>query len=610
MKGKIKSVLIVVFLAAVMLCAAVGFTACNLIDNMLNSFNSAKVNGIADSIALAMLGNNAFNWNVFSVDPKGSFGYEKNGEYSWYEYSPVDEKEIAEAYDSFKSLYDEIKKINVSRLGRKDAITYRSLDSMLYTYTSYYGSRYAKDFELIGGSYIGAEGGYVADFASSVENFVFRRESDMQDLLEITQSTKEAFSTYADYAADRIEAGYPLYDHTLNEMQDYLNDILDQGEGYYLYDVLKNKINAVDFLSAAKKAEYISAFEAAIKDGFIDGARLLCEGLEQYKGNVVVTDKSYLAAYGEAGRAYYQWKFEQITGIKNADIDDVYDEMSEYVEDFKTLKNSVVEYAETLKESQPEISDDFNAYLAGEKSFASMQTPEDIMLFLTEASKKIVPDLKTMPDIDFKYMDETVAGRTSTMAYYLKSPLDSKNAPEHITLNPNYLNDDYSVLFTTMAHEGYPGHLYAHVKAKESDLSLLSLVDTCQAFSEGWAVYASVAILGTLAVSTQDEAVSLYCQYYLYNIASSYMESALEDILFNYYGYGVSDFDDESVEEGAVRSAIEWYMENPAAYISYGYGIYYLYKLHVNAGSALAEKYDEVALNGALLAEEIGRAHV
>ena len=82
---------------------------------------------------------------------------------------------------------------------------------------------------------------------------------------------------------------------------------------------------------------------------------------------------------------------------------------------------------------------------------------------------------------------------SNAVAYYMKSALDNTGS-EYITLNPVKLGSSTSNdVLGTLAHEGYPGHLYAYVYSKELGLSNIATVMTSTAHGEGWA-------LGRLAI--------------------------------------------------------------------------------------------------------------
>ena len=152
-------------------------------------------------------------------------------------------------------------------------------------------------------------------------------------------------------------------------------------------------------------------------------------------------------------------------------------------------------------------------------------------------------------------------------------------------------------MITTIAHECYPGNLYAYVNAKENGTSLLANCTNTLAFSEGWANYVELVLLDNIA-KTANKATAKYCEYLKYSILYGYTNSVIADMSVNYFGMNISAFIDDD--------AIQMLAENPAVYVPYGYGMYTMYTLHEKAKTELGAKYDEVEFNGALLAEGFG----
>ena len=580
------------------------------------SMSAVKFHTLLDEMELFVMGDDAVTWNVVSVDPSGTFGYVRESMPEWYSYSQIRRSDIADVADAFEMLYDELGTINVSRLSDVDAAKYRSLEFMLSTYVKYYGSPYAYEFSLFGGSYISDEGGYVADFASSFENYAFRNEDDVNDLLTITKSTRSAFATYDDFAKVRIEEGYPLYDYTICAMQDYLNGIVEAGDDYYLYEFANKKIDGADFLTATKKAEYKQYYSAALTDYFMEGVGRLSQDLEAYKGASDAVCKSYLGSYGEAGRAYYEWLFYNRTGMKKKTVRAAQNELADAFSEY-TLKLEAVEARiDALKTTDPETYAAVQAYIDGGKAILDLDTPEEMMTYLQSAAKSVVPDLQSMPEITFKIMDETVADFSSALAYYLQSPVDNPEAVESVTVNPNALASSFGELLFVIAHEGYPGHLYASVAAKEAGFRIMGRLSICQSFSEGWANYAAATIFDNIAKTTDDPALAIYCEYLRLDKAVNYIYSTLLDMSVNYFGMTANDFvgdpeDYETQEEydAAYAEVVELVgalSGMPCAYVPYGYGMYIMLELHDIARDELGGKYSEVEFNKLLLAEGMG----
>lgn len=561
-------------------------------------YTAETLEALGFDFSVTMMSGDAFVWNAYSATPYETYGYVVPDNQTWYSYHGMSDNNQIRTLNYLFDLYaDELSHYKLSDLSGSAAITYRTLDNALDTYRSYYKSKYAKKFEILGGSYISDEGGHVADFAQSFENFEFRSEKDVAHLLSVTQSTGEAFETYLDFAHDRVTAGYPLYDYTINSMRDYLNDVCEKGEEFYLYALADKKIDDAAFLNEASKTKYKSDFKAALDNSFLVGVKTLYDGLDEYTGKVTKTNKSYLAAAGDAGKAYYEWLFRQKTGIKNANLTNVFNELVVAYNNYLDRRDGALEEIDALQQTDKATYDEFYEYYNETKVLLGLTDPQEILDYLKTAAKDIVPDLKTQPDIGFKYMDDTVAEITNALAYYMRTPLDQTDSSEKITLNGYQMQQNPADLLTTIAHEGYPGHLYAHVNSKENGTSLLSTCLSNLAFGEGWANYVELVLLDNIA-KTANTATAKYCEYKKYQILAGYVGMALYDLNINYFG--------KSAEELGGSDVIEMLMEIPAAYIPYGYGMYTMYTLHEKAKNALGNKYSEVDFNGALLSEGFG----
>ena len=75
-------------------------------------------------------------------------------------------------------------------------------------------------------------------------------------------------------------------------------------------------------------------------------------------------------------------------------------------------------------------------------------------------------------------------------AFYMIPAID--NTEENVIyINRAHMNDDLT-LFTTLAHEGYPGHLYQTVYYENTDPDPIRSVMDFGGYVEGWATYAEM----------------------------------------------------------------------------------------------------------------------
>lgn len=557
-------------------------------------------------MTLSIMGDDIFSWNAFSVSPQESFGYVRYGQPSWYSYTPSEKGSEKQAAAMFNMYRKELSSYDIDDLSGTDKITYRTLDSLLNAYYKLYSSKYASEFSLISGSYVTSEGGYVADFATMFENFVFRNEDDVKDLLTVTKSVSSVFPTYAEYAEDREKAGYPLYDFTINGMIDYLKSVSEMGDDYYLYAVADKMIDDADFLTDANKEKYKAQYENAIRNDYMAAVDTLSGLLDDLAATAPDTKKSYLGSYGNMGKAYYEWSFKQKTGMNSVDIMKIRDELIDAYYEYGDEMQAILQEATAYKDTDRAVYDKFMGFVQGQEAILGLTDPDEIIAYLKTAAKNIVPDLKTEPTISFKNMDDTVAQISKSLAYYVRTPIDGQNMPETITINAYEMDNRPNELLTTIAHEGYPGHLYAAVRSKEKNISLLSSAYGCISFSEGWAKYTELAVLESILNSKSiDKATELYCRYLRMYTLVGFIDATLSDIEINYLGDDVDKLIESgfAVDAEDAQTKIEWYSESPAAYVPYGYGMFTMVKLHDKAKKALGDKYDEVQMNAKLLSD-------
>ena len=210
-------------------------------------------------------------------------------------------------------------------------------------------------------------------------------------------------------------------------------------------------------------------------------------------------------------------------------------------------------------------------------------------------------------------MDTTAAAeKSNAVAYYMKSALDFdlSTSSEHITLNGTKLGSDLNETLSTMAHEGYPGHLYAYVYSKQLDISNAAKIMTSTAHAEGWATYVQLKLFeyikaNTTLTSLEKDALEYYCDYQYYSNLTSYLAYTYVDYAIHIKGWTPENintfFGRIGFNSNAGSSLYKTLIETPTTYAAYGYGMHYYVNLHENAKKRLGDLYDEVEFNSAIL---------
>ena len=154
-------------------------------------------------------------------------------------------------------------------------------------------------------------------------------------------------------------------------------------------------------------------------------------------------------------------------------------------------------------------------------------------------------------------------------AFYITAPIDD------YSYNRIYINDagDYSDLyyFTTLAHEGYPGHLYQTIQSYYYGLAPVRSLLNYPGYTEGWATY--VEMLSYYYAGLPRKEASLL-QHNQAAVLSLYASS---DIGIHYFGwkkaemekfwnmYGFTDSD-------TIENITDLILEEPGNYLKYYVG--------------------------------------
>ncbi|MGM9857811.1 MAG: DUF885 family protein [Bacilli bacterium] len=557
-----------------------------------------------DTFFVDYLGTDYLAWNIFTINPENfDLIRDVTDEATWYTYESITEQDLLDAYNEMSDYRTQLTTFSTDTLSDDQLISYDRLLEFFDSYVEYYDP--ANGYSpLMLVNYIDQFGGYPADFGTYAEAYEFRTEQDIKDLLSYIKSLPSAFASYVTYGQDRITAGYPLSDYTISEMTSYLTDVINAGSEYYLGEVIKNKVNACDYLSDTQKETYCSTVDTYMSTYFIPAHESLKTSLQDLRGNCTV--EGYLASYGEAGKKLYEYELRDLLGLKDFNISEFGEYLVEKIDLYSGQMNNVIGKAQ----SNSSVWKQFMSYYNGYTSIVGITDPVEMIDYLKEFATTIVPTLSTDPEISIKYMDEAAAKKSNAVAYYMKSALDSDNS-EHITLNGEKLRDDYNETLSTMAHEGYPGHLYAYLFDKQLNISNAAKIMTSTAHGEGWATYVQLKLFEyikntTVATSTiQKDAIEYFCDYNYYSNLTAYLAYTYVDYGIHILGWTADDINaflgGIGFSSSAGDSIYHTLIETPTTYAAYGFGMSYYVDLHDNAKEKLGDLYDEIEFNSAIL---------
>ena len=189
-------------------------------------------------------------------------------------------------------------------------------------------------------------------------------------------------------------------------------------------------------------------------------------------------------------------------------------------------------------------------------------------------------------------MPEELQGQFAPAAYVIPAMDDWKDNTIYI----NTATEDPTLLLT-LAHEGYPGHMYQYVYQRSQDqLGLMQRAANFGGYAEGWAQFAEFL---TIENQTKyDPDVSRF--YFDYSMMINAILPAIISILVNYYGYS----------EAAVENAVSGFgfdgeyitplfyntvIDQPYYFFDYAIGYSQLAQLYRETENELGDKFDMAA---------------
>lgn len=413
--------------------------------------------------------------------------------------------------------------------------------------------------------------GLQAQLPVLLAEYNFYTKEDIKTYLELLPDIERYFNQILAYEQEKSEAGLFMSDTTADEIIEQCEDFIKDPENNYLIEVFNDRIDTYEGLTDKERTEFKKENKTAIIKHVVPAYETLMNGLKKLKGTG--TNENGLCNY-EKGKEYYEYLVAASTG-SNKSIEDL----------DKALDTSITGCLlkiSLLAKSNPNIADEFY-----DMKF-SKTDPEEILSYLQEAVSDDFPDLKEEVNCTIKEVHKSLQDHLSP-AFYLTPALD-KCDENNIYINKNDTYDE-NTIFTTIAHEGYPGHLYQNVYFNQQNPQPIRALLNFSGYSEGWATYCemySYSISGLdsdLAELCMKNMVATLCMYAKVDIGVNYKGWTLEDTKEYLQSFGVTD-------EDTMKQIHQSMVDEPANYLKYTIGYLEFMELREKAEKALDDDFN------------------
>ena len=471
---------------------------------------------------------------------------------------------------SVRNVLSSLQEFDPDTLSSENALTFKILDTYLKNAST--GTNY-----LLYQEPLGPVSGIHTQLPVLLSEYSFYDTQDVETYLALLKETPSYFDSVIRFEQKKAASGLFMPDYQADSVLDTCQSFIDMGKENYLVSTFNERIASLDLLPENKKDSFQKENMKLVTEEIYPAYQNLITAIKSLKGKGMNEQGLSHFPYG---KKYYEYLVRQTTGC------------NESISRLRLMTRAQI--LEDLSAMQKVL---FPADAALTQASVLEQTSPDSML--DDLRSKITDTFPEIPDVDFqvKYVPESMKDYLSP-AFYMIPAIDN------LTENVIYINNGQTAsglnLYTTLAHEGYPGHLYQTVYFSASEPDPIRSILDFGGYVEGWATYAEMMSY-YLAPLPKTEASLLQKNSSV--ILGLY---ALADMGIHYDGWSVTDtvrfFSDYGINDpNAVQSVYKLIIGSPANYLKYYIGYLKFYELKKEMADAMGNQFSQKEFHRAVL---------
>lgn len=433
--------------------------------------------------------------------------------------------------------------------------------------------------------------GLQANIATNFTDYRFDDKGDVERYIELLGQIPDYFAEYLDFEQEKSEKGYFMSDAVCDKVISQCKDFVADKENHFMVTTFNDNIDALDFLTDEEKAEYKEANKQAVVNSLLPAFENVAAVLSGLKGTG--TNDGGICNY-DGGKEYYEYLLKNFAGTAKSP-EEVIDMLDT---ELQKLMVSLYQYYLGNQAAYEYFAANYDSIFAETDQMTASEMVDKMM----ETVSEHYPDAGTI-----NYKAEALDKNLETimddvLAYYMAPAIDD---PDNNLIRVNGLHTDG--MWTTLAHEGYPGHMLQNAYYMSTDPEPVRTLMNFLGYKEGWAMYACYDSLYYYEYEEPEYGDTIAALYQL-NDEMSYLMMGRVDLGINYEGWTLQDTADYLTKNGMDGSAAqELYttmVGDPAVYQSYSTGYYEMKELRDYAEEKMGDDFDLKTFNTIIL--EIG----
>lgn len=442
-----------------------------------------------------------------------------------------------------KKLSEELKKYSHRSLKGKDRLTCRLLSDYISRQQNLAAYPYYDEP-------LTPSGGVTSQLPVLLAEFTFRNTRDIKDYLGLLSQMDTYFLGILDYEQKKADAGLFMSDEACLKVIEGCEVFTEHPDDNFLIDTFSNRLNAMDGLTDTQKNTYIKQHSKVLSEHVIPAYRQMIKGLTMLLGR---GHNNWGLCNFPEGKAYYEAVVSADTGCDDS-VEDLFSQIAK-------ARREDLTFCQNLLEKNPKLASQ------SPKPDAALKE-ENAML--SRLQKEILTDFPAPPqtEVEICHVDPALSEYLAP-AFYITAPIDD------ISHNRIYINDaknDTDIYyFTTLAHEGYPGHLYQTICTSSYGAPEVRSLLNYPGYTEGWATYTEMQ---SFYYAGLDPDLASLLQH---NQAATLSLYATADIGIHYFGWekekNAAFWSEYGVDDTAtVKRITDLILEEPGNYLKYYVG--------------------------------------